>query len=83
MPTQHIQPTGTYILIHRVGKDNAIVIPSNVDDPNADVAVLAIGPKVEQIKPGDKILLRPNANVLAYNDNTALVDASSVVAILP
>lgn len=85
MQNQTPQPTGTYIYLELVKPVGAtLVIPDSAEDPGCDIIVRAIGPKVEQIKVGDNVLLRPGCNRLSNPEKPdfCFTDASSVIAVI-
>ncbi len=79
----NIQPTGNYILLRAENPPSELLNQDQVH-PDAKLIVVAVGPKVEQIKPGDHVLVRPNFNGLTPKGHpmTTIVDAGAVLAIV-
>lgn len=78
-----LEPTRTYLYVQLKKPNTTLELPEGIMDPTADIIVLATGPDVEQIVVGDSLVLRPQSNLLGVDEeyDTALVDASAVIAI--
>lgn len=65
MQTSNLIPTKNRIIVQIFEPELALIKTGGdvVSDPRTRIQVLAVGPMVEGIKPGDYVLLQPEANV--------------------
>jgi len=79
-----IRPCYNKVLIELVKPtDSLVVLPENVAGEAAYVIVRAIGPDVKSVKPGERVILHPNPNVMGLKgqEHLALIDASIIMAV--
>jgi len=81
------QPVANKVLVQFTKPDRGVILPEDVGDPTPDIRVLAIGPNVTVCKPNDKIITRPDVNILCLEIkdegkvSLCLIDASAIIAI--
>lgn len=80
-----IQPRNNRILVQPIRvKDGNIILPDSVPDAIAYFRVHAVAPEVTLCKPGDAVLLRPDANILGLksDENLGICDIGCVFAVV-
>lgn len=82
----HIKPTGTRVLVSqplRPPRVGTIELPQQYQDDERHRLVLAVGPKVTLVAPGDQVICELNTDYTTMEDGTnrAIIKENQIVMV--